>query len=266
MKHAARGPSSNICKCKFIDSGLVIISRYPIIRTSRRVYRAAFTVDKYAAKGVLYAEVQLPDKSSLHIFNTHLQASYIYDDPIARDVRLRQAEELVAFMKEMVDSVSSNNVMVLGDFNIDALSCEAEYDDLMKTMSAAAGVDFKDAIKESSGKHIPTTVPYWWNSESKTEVVLDSFVSYRNEAPEHAPLTLPDEIGLSRISQRLDYLLLSLCGGWHHKGTLVDPFASGRGGGTRDKPTFFVLSDHFGIITKISTGKYNPPTVSIQVK
>ena len=69
---------SNVLKFKFpiIDSGLVILSRFPIIDSDFRRFKAAWGWDRFADKGCLYAKVWITKEFIVHVFNTHPQAGY----------------------------------------------------------------------------------------------------------------------------------------------------------------------------------------------
>ena len=111
-------------KIPFLDAGLVILSRFPIVRTDSYYYRLGNQIDGWAPKQVLWALVQLPGGTLLHVFNTHMQASY-YDAPSDTSdlARAKQIEEMAAFVRRKVyeeDSGPPHPALILGDFNLDA--------------------------------------------------------------------------------------------------------------------------------------------------
>ena len=53
-----------------LDSGLVIMSRFPIVEKDEMLFWKYFDVDAFANKGALYAKIQI-GTSHLHLFNTH---------------------------------------------------------------------------------------------------------------------------------------------------------------------------------------------------
>jgi endonuclease/exonuclease/phosphatase family metal-dependent hydrolase len=114
-------------KIPFLDAGLVILSRYPILRTDSHYYRLGNQIDGWSPKQVLHALVKLPGADNLiHVFNTHMQASY-YDAPSqSSDLsRAKQINELAEFVKLKVYDKAQNNgkiypALILGDFNLDA--------------------------------------------------------------------------------------------------------------------------------------------------
>jgi endonuclease/exonuclease/phosphatase family metal-dependent hydrolase len=71
--------SPSITSMCLVDGGLIILSRFPIVNYSYTGYSGGVMVDKFVDKGVLYAQIRVKD-SILHLFNTHLQASYVFAD------------------------------------------------------------------------------------------------------------------------------------------------------------------------------------------
>jgi endonuclease/exonuclease/phosphatase family metal-dependent hydrolase len=64
-----------------MDSGLVILSKYPIKKSKRIPFRNCAGFDCLSNKGVAYAQIELPWKNStVDIFNTHYQAGREKDD------------------------------------------------------------------------------------------------------------------------------------------------------------------------------------------
>lgn len=152
LKYAAvvKAPA-NLMKLKFpqIDSGVCILSRYPIIDADFRAFKNATGADKMAEKGVIYARVLISSNQLVHVFNTHPQAGYSdynevehvketdrkkYDKSIkAYLVRMKQIFELREFVHEkiiqmktqkaFIDGVDNDHikhaVIIMGDMNID---------------------------------------------------------------------------------------------------------------------------------------------------
>lgn len=98
---------------KLLDSGLVICSRYPVLESRFTPFMQSCRVDQYANKGILYAKLDSP-VGHLHVYNTHLQASYEEEYAI-HPVRWSQIKQ---FVNEV--PLQSNDAMVVcGDFNVD---------------------------------------------------------------------------------------------------------------------------------------------------
>jgi len=65
---------------KFIDAGLLILSRYPIIEAAGHIYQTGHQIDHYAAKQAIYAKIKipkskLPSHSTLHPSNGNFETS-----------------------------------------------------------------------------------------------------------------------------------------------------------------------------------------------
>ncbi|KAI8867084.1 DNase I-like protein [Ramicandelaber brevisporus] len=123
-----------------IDGGLVILSKYPIVKTASVNYERGIESDWMCAKGALYARVAVNNDNDngndgsktnhVHIFTTHTQASYnvvrSLDNKYAQ-IRLQQLTILHKFIADQVSSsdiVNGEPILVLGDFNVDARGSE----------------------------------------------------------------------------------------------------------------------------------------------
>lgn len=58
-----------------VDSGLLIMSKYPIISSYFESYNIGILSDSASDKGYIYCKIKVGDEI-LHLFSTHLQASY----------------------------------------------------------------------------------------------------------------------------------------------------------------------------------------------
>jgi endonuclease/exonuclease/phosphatase family metal-dependent hydrolase len=68
-------PSPSFLSKYLVDGGLVILSRFPIIESAFIPFKYGVLSDSLAQKGVLYAKIEIKN-TILHLFTTHLQASY----------------------------------------------------------------------------------------------------------------------------------------------------------------------------------------------
>ena len=71
-------------------SGLLTLSKFPIEHQEFIRFDAECGEDTWAAKGLLYTTIRLPDKTLLGVVNTHLQADAVFAST-ARCVRARRA-------------------------------------------------------------------------------------------------------------------------------------------------------------------------------
>jgi len=96
-------------KFQFIDSGLITLSRYPILRIKRLVFKACTGFDCFSRKGALLTTIKVPNIGEVDIYNTHLNAGK------NKKVKYIQLEQLYQF----IEKYSFNRpAVVLGDFNI----------------------------------------------------------------------------------------------------------------------------------------------------
>jgi len=155
---------------KFVDGGVLILSRYPIVEKDGFVYKDGNQIDAWAAKQVIYAKVQLTANQYLHVFTTHMQASY-YDtaaqnNAINDRMRIGQVNEIAAFVAAKTRG-STDPIAITGDFNISAKDAadetkEAEdYTYLMTTLKSAledgGRLTVTDLLKEDNNGTHPNT-------------------------------------------------------------------------------------------------------------
>jgi endonuclease/exonuclease/phosphatase family metal-dependent hydrolase len=100
--------------CLRMHSGLMILSRHPIVERSGLIFHGRMAggrgADAWVDKGIMRARILLPD-GPLEVFNTHLQAG-----PCA-DVREAQLD----LIRRFLDQFPGRSILT-GDFNLE--SCE----------------------------------------------------------------------------------------------------------------------------------------------
>lgn len=97
---------SYLLSTKILDSGLLILSRYPVVDAKFHQFKQGALIDNISAKGVQFCTIQAFDQQ-FNIFNTHLQATYISrtDDKIkaiSLQVRFSQILELEQFISDTI--------------------------------------------------------------------------------------------------------------------------------------------------------------------
>jgi endonuclease/exonuclease/phosphatase family metal-dependent hydrolase len=98
---------------KPLTGGVMIFSKWPILKEDQMVYTNSSGLDKFAAKGVMYALIDKQGKH-YHVFATHTAAG----DATAKDARKSELMELSAFVQSQ--QIPNNEPVFLGgDFNID---------------------------------------------------------------------------------------------------------------------------------------------------
>jgi len=107
---------------RVFGGGLMIISKYPIETTRELVFDKGVASDGFVTKGVLYAKVKI-GSSYVHVFNTHMQASYGYEfkdnDPYAL-IRKKQIQQVATFIAKIALD-DHYPIITMGDFNVNAI-------------------------------------------------------------------------------------------------------------------------------------------------
>lgn len=144
-----------------VDGGLVCLSKLEILAADAMTFTQATASDWLAAKGAIYAKiVVVPNKKHLHVFNTHLQASYNTQSQHSRDiaeaeksksVRKTQLIELCNFITSKTTNSIGNNyadetdeIVLVGDMNVDGRHDVEEYQQLIACLKRMVNYDFLD--------------------------------------------------------------------------------------------------------------------------
>jgi len=88
-----------------IDSGLVILSRFPIKDVGFCAFPRGSHADMFAQKGILYCKIQI-DNQLINIYNLHMQAQEY------KEIRKIQLQTLCNYIKPNFPTI------ICGDFNI----------------------------------------------------------------------------------------------------------------------------------------------------
>lgn len=114
FKYTFTGRNQKVMSLKVIDSGLVILSKFPIINAEFLAYNSGIYVDSYAEKGFQHCVISVNGKE-LNLVNTHLQSGYKLNDIKAEKVRLDQINQLGNWLKK---KSLNGPLVVCGDMNI----------------------------------------------------------------------------------------------------------------------------------------------------
>ena len=60
-----------------VDSGLLVLSKFPIVSSEFKSYKIGILSDSASDKGYIYCKINIRGET-LHLFSTHLQASYMF--------------------------------------------------------------------------------------------------------------------------------------------------------------------------------------------
>ncbi|KAI8049646.1 Endonuclease/exonuclease/phosphatase [Syncephalis plumigaleata] len=265
-----------------IDGGLVLISRYPVVRSAVKTFDRGVDSDWLSAKGVIYAKLDVGGKH-VHVFSTHLQASYSLNYPMtdrAVQVRMKQLYDMRHFMDEQLrDEATSDPVIFAGDLNIngrpfDAVAADkgesSEEYGLAMSVLRGDGVEAKTIGVNQPGRIYtsPTKIDIsdllldarHMHPETFGDVMRNADGTVQSDAagkpiPMEKQLTDKDSLA-SR--QRLDYILsiqrdqstnAATAKRMQTSDTTVEHFFVDV---TKEKLPVIQLSDHYGVSTKLA--------------
>lgn len=102
-------PSSDI---KYlIDSGLVILSKFPIKYIGFETFKKKCSVDSLAEKGFLIVIIK-----DMIVINTHLQCCYENNDNEQKNIQYLQLQQIKEYIIE--NNLTNINILLVGDFNM----------------------------------------------------------------------------------------------------------------------------------------------------
>lgn len=113
------------------DSGILIVSRYPIHSTHEMIFSRKQWSDSMARKGVLHVRLNVTESVQIDVFTTHLQSG---SKPSSEEIRDAQLQEMSQFIAEHASSESTVTV-VNGDFNMNGMD-EDEYERLLRGLTS----------------------------------------------------------------------------------------------------------------------------------
>jgi endonuclease/exonuclease/phosphatase family metal-dependent hydrolase len=102
-----------------LTGGVMIFSKWPIIKEEQFIFEAKSGIDQFAAKGAIYAAIN-KDGKIYHLIGTHLQAG---ETDIETNIRAKQLQEIKNFIDRLLIP-NTQPLLIGGDFNIDQFSRE----------------------------------------------------------------------------------------------------------------------------------------------
>jgi sphingomyelin phosphodiesterase len=129
---------------QFLNSGLMIASKYPIRILDQVVFEDCVFSDCFASKSAIIVEVILPDNKKIQMLNTHLQA---WNEPKAIAVRKKQLQQIKDMMKANAQ-IGVAQILV-GDLNINGKD-DHEYGDSLAFMEMSS-TPLEGSLKFSNG-------------------------------------------------------------------------------------------------------------------
>lgn len=95
------------------DSGLVLLSRHPIVTVETEHYQRRSKWDRLASKGIIFCRIRLPNGNEIDVYGTHMQAGSSDREQAAREQQTRQLGEFI-----LRHSGEVRRVVVAGDMNM----------------------------------------------------------------------------------------------------------------------------------------------------
>ena len=138
FKYVVTSPAVDLMSGFLVDGGCCILSKFRIVAQQTMTFEKGLHSDQLAAKGALHALIEIPihvmgDSTALrvHVFTTHLQASYMSAEAAAyraaHAVRMRQLAQLRTFMLACMSANAhhhhdhhQHDALLVGDVNINA--------------------------------------------------------------------------------------------------------------------------------------------------
>jgi len=213
-----------------IDSGLLTLSKYPILQVDFRPFDTAIGIDGVAYKGLLYSRIRLDSGIMLNLFNLHLQAVYssIYTKASHSyfNVRLNQIMQLKTFIKDFLalhtdfDQDDDKNdfheiVLIAGDFNVNINAppmpatfqlSDSKFDAWIQARKETGFREY-DFLVESLSFHGRDEVIDWVHTSNNG----DSYITYADYTEDEQGNRVPLELKLTSkddlcSGQCLDYI------------------------------------------------------------
>lgn len=100
---------------KIFDSGVIIISKFPITKSAIEHYDMNSGFDAFASKGIVFVRLQISEHKTLDVYGTHMQAGAAKSHQIAR---ASQSAQLTSFILDHSPPSEKNSVVLAGDLNM----------------------------------------------------------------------------------------------------------------------------------------------------
>jgi len=136
------------------DSGVMIVSRFPIIKHDTEHCKMRRGFDFWAAKGIVFVRLKVDDHKTIDVYGTHLQAGAKESHQAARASQSDQVARFILKNSPLVENENKNKspVILTGDLNMGPV--------LSPSFSHFSGhyVDKKDAMaRHQSYVHLRDT-------------------------------------------------------------------------------------------------------------
>lgn len=183
-------------------SGLITLSRYPILETEFLRYQNCVGFDCLADKGVLRTRILLPDHTQIDVYNTHLNAGVHIGLDLSDKVRERQLEQLSKWIESRSQDLTA---IIMGDTNSPEDS--VNYDQMKQSFQALdlyrlfhfSGPEYLgytwDAQENAWIPQLPEwmmqpmRIDYIWLRGCKNPLLYDARVAFKENVKKGKPLS-----------------------------------------------------------------------------
>ena len=247
--------------------GLLVLSRFPILDGDSTIFESSVSIDRLIAKGAMWTLIELPNNRRLHLFNTHLVATFNHltqDEYIFCKIKgITQLIQLRCFINEKLEKhfEKGDLAILCGDLNVNALNNEfscnevldhIEIDNKLRSILKAENNELKfyERILEYNNRIFKMTHTFFKDHQFYPVTMGNYYLDDEgNKIPMEAVITAEDE--------RLDYLSLDHVYELHTMGEEDKKWLRIVPGSTKVEE-FFVknqnftqLSDHYGLSLEI---------------
>lgn len=168
---------------RLVHSGLVILSRYPILSHTFIPYedQNILSADILAEKGFLMVEIVFHGKRIM-VINTHLQSNTIEND---YSISLRQMTQLLSYVKKLTIPF-----IIGGDFNVSYTAFPITSYTLYRSMSPTIYIQYdKDGNElDTSSSKKPNYKPFIFDYFLTHNIILSSTHCISTEYSDHVPV------------------------------------------------------------------------------
>ncbi|KAI9183365.1 hypothetical protein H9P43_004282 [Blastocladiella emersonii ATCC 22665] len=168
--YCAEGPTSGVA----LNSGILILSRFPILEPHVQAFHHGTGLDQLSAKGFVTCKLLMPRGGTLNLVVAHLQAngpSGAINAPLTSEwaaTRYSQLLELAGTLRNRSHLVDAG-LLLVGDLNV--VGGTPEYGRMMHLLSAVTGVATATDLLEAAGMKVGTWRP--WSAVAKPSNAVD---------------------------------------------------------------------------------------------
>ncbi len=205
---------------QFQDSGLFIVSKYPMKVLEQVIFEDCSGSDCFASKSAIIVEISLPDNNKLQMIDTHLQG---WDE-----VNIRQKQLLQIKMMMKRNAQFGIAQVLVGDLNIDGKK-DIEYQESLKLMDMTSiplvgqldssnGFSTRGCFDTPGGESEGEWLDHVWlnSNHTQTEVYSKKVVPILGNLG-HLECPLSDHYALEAYIKVNKNLLMNISKGIDHK-------------------------------------------------